>query len=192
MAGPGGNGARDPFRAAARPFGWVAVLALAFMMLMTCADVAMRGAFRVMIWLFGADAIHPYIVSIPGTVDLMEMALAVCIFVAIPGVFLRNENITVDLIDGLNRRRLTFALKLIGLVLALAFLTLALMQLIPPALDRFRSGEGTMTLQLPRWWQAVPIMLGFAGAAVATLLTAVRVARGGAAAAPEPGRSAVD
>lgn len=186
------RGARDLFHAAAQPFGWVAVLALAFMVLMTCADVALRGAFRALIWIFGTAAVHPHMVSIQGTVDLMELALAVCVFVALPGIFLRNENITVDLIDGLGRRRLTFALKLIGLALALGFLVLALTQMMAPALDRFRSGEGTMTLQLPRWWQAVPIMLGFAGSAVAVLFVAGRVARKGPAGAFEPARSAVD
>jgi TRAP-type C4-dicarboxylate transport system permease small subunit len=186
------NGARDPFKAAARPFGWVAVLALAFMVLMTCADVAMRGAYKVLIWFFGADAVYPYIVSIQGTVDLMELALTICVFLALPGVFLRNENIAVDLIDGLGRRGLTFALQLIGLALALGFLVLALTQLWAPALDRFRSGEGTMTLQLPRWWQAVPIMLGFACSALAVLFVAARVVRRGPARAFERTRTSLD
>jgi TRAP-type C4-dicarboxylate transport system permease small subunit len=184
--------AHDPFHAAAQPFGWVAVLALAFMVLMTCADVAMRGIFRMLIWLFGTDAVYPYIVSIQGTVDLMELALTVCVFLALPGVFLRNENIAVDLIDGLGRKGLTFALKLIGLALALGFLVLALTQMVAPALDRFRSGEGTMTLQLPRWWQAVPIMLGFAASAVAVLFVAARAIRRGRAAAFEKTRSSID
>ena len=192
MAEPAPSGTRDLFKAAAQPFGWVAVLALAFMVLMTCADVAMRGAFNVLIRLFGTAAVHPYIVSIQGTVDLMEMALAVCVFLALPGVFLRDENIAVDLIDSLGARGLTFALKLIGLALALGFLVLALTQMMAPALDRFRSGEGTMTLQLPRWWQALPIMLGFACSALAVVFVAARIARRGPAGAFEPTRAAID
>jgi TRAP-type C4-dicarboxylate transport system permease small subunit len=188
----GASGARDLLKTAAQPFGWVAVLALAFMVLMTCADVAMRGAYKLLFWIFGADAVHPYLVSIQGTVDLMELALTVCVFLALPGVFLRNENIAVDLVDGLGRKGLTFALKLVGLALALGFLVVALTQMWAPALDRFRSGEGTMTLQLPRWWQAVPIMLGFGVSAIAVLFVAARVVRRGRAGAVEKTRSALD
>jgi TRAP-type C4-dicarboxylate transport system permease small subunit len=186
------GGARDSFGAAARPFGWVAVLALAFMMLMTCVDVALRTVFKALIWVFGTDAVHPYMISFRGTVDLMELALTVCVFIALPGIFLRNENIAVDLIDGLGRRRLTLALKLAGLVLGLGFLVLALTQMIYPALDRFRFGEGTMTLQLPRWWQAIPILLGFACAAFAVVFVAARTARRGRAGAFDQTKHSVD
>lgn len=192
MAEPAPGAARDWFQTAARPFGWVAVLALGFMMLMTCADVAIRGVFRALIWVFGTDAIHPYMFSIQGTVDLMELALAVCVFVALPGVFLRDENIAVDLVDSLGARFLTYGLRLAGLALGLAFLVLALTQMIYPAIDRFTSGEGTMTLQLPRWWQAIPILAGFACAALGGFAVMLRVALRGPGAAIEKTRSALD
>jgi len=192
VAGAAPTGGRDALRAAARPFGWIAVLALVFMMLMTCADVALRAFFNLLIRIFGVDAIHPHMVSFQGTVDLMELALAVCVFLALPGVFLRDENIAVDLIDSLGSRPLVFALKLVGLALGLGFLVLALVQMIEPAIDRFRSGEGTMTLQLPRWWQAIPILVGFAASAVAVIAVAWRVARRGPNMPPERPRAALD
>ena len=147
---------------AARPFGWVAAAALVFMLALTTAAVLGR-------WLFGLEVF--------GTVDMMEMALAVCIFAALPGVFLRDENITVALVDSLGSARLTFALRLAGLALGLAFLLVTLVQVIPPALDKYRYGEGTMTLQLPRWWQAIPIAVGFACSALACLALAWRLLR---------------
>jgi TRAP-type C4-dicarboxylate transport system permease small subunit len=150
--------------AAARPFGWVAALALVFMMMLTTVAVALRA-------LVGID--------IFGVVDMMEMALTVCIFVALPGVFLRDEHITVGLVDSLRSARLTYVLRLVGLALALAFVVVTLVEIVPPALDKFRYGEGTMTLQIPRWWQAVPIAVGFACSAVAIVLVAWRVLRGG-------------
>jgi TRAP-type C4-dicarboxylate transport system permease small subunit len=192
VAASGTGAPRDLFKAAARPFGWVAVLALAFMVLMTCADVGLRALFSGLVRLFGTDAVYPYMVSFQGTVDLMELALTVCVFLALPGVFLRDENIAVDLIDALGSRRLTFALKLVGLALALALLVLALTQMILPALDRFRSGEGTMTLQLPRWWQAIPILLGFLCSALAVIAVAWRIARRGPQAPLERTRTSVD
>jgi TRAP-type C4-dicarboxylate transport system permease small subunit len=192
VAGARPSGTRDILKAAARPFGWVAILALTFMMLMTCADVALRTFFNLLIRIFGVDAVHPYMISFQGTVDLMELALAVCVFVALPGVFLRDENIAVDLVDSLGSRPLTFALKLVGLALGLGFLVLALTQMIDPAIDRFRSGEGTMTLQLPRWWQAIPILFGFACSALAVIAVASRVARRGPTLPAEQARAAVD
>lgn len=150
------------FESAARPFGWVAAAALVFMLALTTAAVLGR-------WLFGLE--------VYGVVDMMEMALAVCIFAALPGVFLRDENITVALVDSLGSARLTFTLRLAGLALGLAFLLVTLVQVIPPALDKYRYGEGTMTLQLPRWWQAIPIAVGFACSALACLALAWRLLR---------------
>lgn len=151
---------------AARPFGWVAVAALVFMMMLTTVAVLLRA-------LFGIEVF--------GIVDMMEMALAVCIFVALPGVFLRDEHITIGLVDSLRSTRLTFALQLIGLILALVFVVVTLVEIVPPALDKHRYNEGTMTLQLPRWWQAIPIAVGFACSAVAIVAVAWRLIRRGPA-----------
>jgi TRAP-type C4-dicarboxylate transport system permease small subunit len=162
---------------AARPFGWVAVTALVFMMLLTTTAVLARALFKIEVF---------------GVVDMMEMALAVCIFVALPGVFLRDEHITIGLVDSLRSERLTFALRLIGLALSLAFVVVMLVEIVPPALDKYRYGEGTMTLQLPRWWQAIPIAVGFACSAVAIVAVAWRVVRAGAARALELPRHDAD
>jgi TRAP-type C4-dicarboxylate transport system permease small subunit len=162
---------------AARPFGWVAVTALVFMMLLTTTAVLARALFKIEVF---------------GVVDMMEMALAVCIFVALPGVFLRDEHITIGLVDSLRSERLTFALRLIGLALSLGFVVVTLVEIVPPALDKYRYGEGTMTLQLPRWWQAIPIAVGFACSAVAIVAVAWRVVRAGAARALELPRHDAD
>jgi|AP12_2_1047962.scaffolds.fasta_scaffold53956_2 TRAP-type C4-dicarboxylate transport system permease small subunit len=170
MPGDRADRLRARLEMAARPFGWVAVAALVFMMLLTTGAVAARA-------LFGIEVF--------GVVDMMEMALAVCIFVALPGVFLRDEHITVGLVDSLRSKRLTFALRLIGLALSLGFVVVTLVEIVPPALDKYRYGEGTMTLQLPRWWQAIPIAVGYACSAVATIAVIWRLVRGGPARALE-------
>jgi len=155
---------------AARPFGWVAAAALVFMMMLTTVAVGARA-------LLGIDVF--------GMVDMMEMALAVCIFAALPGVFLRDEHITVGLVDSLRSPRLVYVLRLAGLALSLVFVVVTLVEIVPPALDKYRYGEGTMTLQLPRWWQAVPIAVAFACSALAIVAVAWRVLRGGPARALE-------
>jgi TRAP-type C4-dicarboxylate transport system permease small subunit len=151
-------------RAAATPFGLVAAAALVFMMLVTTVSVGARQT-------VGRELF--------GLVDMMELALTVCIYAALPGVFLRDENITVDLVDGLVPPRVQLALRLFALLLAFAFLSVAASQMIAPALDKLRAGETTMTLNLPRWLHWLPILAGFGAGALATAWAGARLWRRG-------------
>ncbi len=171
-----GDAARDLFATAAKPFAFAAVLALAFMVLITTAAVLAR-------WLFRQE--------IFGVVDMMELALAFAVFLALPGVFLRDEQVTVDLIDGLGSKPLTFALRLIAYALGLAFIGLTLSQMIAPALEKLRSPETTMTLQIPRYWHWLPLVVGFAASALAIVAVAVRAVRRGAGYRP-PAKTSLD
>jgi TRAP-type C4-dicarboxylate transport system permease small subunit len=168
--------ARDPFAMAARPFAFAAMLALAFMVLITTAAVLAR-------WLFKQE--------IFGVVDMMELALAFSVFLALPGVFLRDEQVTVDLVDSLGSSKLTFALRLFGYLLGVAFVTLTLSQMITPALEKLGSNETTMTLQIPRYWHWLPVLVGFAASALAIVAVAVRAWRRGAAWRP-PTKTSLD
>jgi TRAP-type C4-dicarboxylate transport system permease small subunit len=168
--------ARDLFAVAARPFALAALLALAFMVLITTAAVFAR-------WLFKQE--------IFGVVDMMELGLAFCVFLALPGVFLRDEQVTVDLVDALGSSKLTFGLRLFGYALGLAFIGLTLSQMITPALEKFRSAETTMTLQIPRYWHWLPLLVGFAASALAIVAVAVRAVRRGAAYRP-PTKTSLD
>ncbi len=141
-------------RAAALPFGYAAAVVLAFMMLFTATAVVMREIF---------DA------PILGVIDVMELALIFCIFVALPGVFLRDENVVVDIIDQAVPKRVRTALRLIGLVLTLVFLVLMMIEMIQPALDKLIDREVTMTLSINRFVHWVPIIFGFALSIVATV-----------------------
>lgn len=154
--------ARDPFATAARPFALAAMIALAFMVLITTAAVFAR-------WIFKQE--------IFGVVDMMELALAFSVFVALPGVFLRDEQVTVDLVDSLGSSKLTFVLRMFGYLLGIAFITLTLSQMIVPALDKLNSSETTMTLQIPRYWHWLPLLVGFACSALAILAVGVRAWR---------------
>ncbi len=156
--------ARDPFAVAARPFALAAMIALAFMVLVTTAAVFAR-------WLFKRE--------IFGVVDMMELALAFCIFLALPGVFLRDEQVTVDLVDSLGSSKITFALRLFAYGLGLAFVTLTLSQMIAPAIEKLNSSETTMTLQIPRYWHWLPLLVGFAASALAIAAVGVRAWRRG-------------
>jgi TRAP-type C4-dicarboxylate transport system permease small subunit len=144
----------DILKRAARPFGFVGALILAFMMLFTTVSVLMRQLLDM---------------PVLGIVDIMELSLVGLIFFAMPGVFFRDENVTVDVIDQIVSRRARVALRLIGLVLTLMFLVMMMVQMIPPMMDKWQYGEVTMTLEINRFIHWIPIIFGFAFSIVATL-----------------------
>lgn len=158
---------------AAKPFGFAAAAVLVFMMLYTTTAVAMREFFNA---------------PILGVVDIMELSLVVCIFVALPGTFLRDENVTVDVIDQLVGWRVQVALRFIGLLLTIAFLVVVLIQMEEPVRDKLSSGEYTMTLEIGRFWHWIPIIFGFAFSVAAAAWVTTHYARFGV---PRPAASIV-
>jgi TRAP-type C4-dicarboxylate transport system permease small subunit len=146
---------RDPdiLKQAAWPFGLAAASFLTFMMLFTTIAVVLRQVFDT---------------PVLGVVDLMELALVGMVFLAIPGVFLRDENVTVDVIDQFVSRRTRLILRLSGLAVTLAFLILMMIQMIPLAMDKWEFSEVTMTLGIDRFIHWIPIIFGFAMSVAAT------------------------
>jgi TRAP-type C4-dicarboxylate transport system permease small subunit len=142
------------FQQAARPFGLVAALILVFMMLLTVVAVLSRQLFDV---------------PVLGLVELSELALVACIFGAMPGVFLRDENIVVDVVDHLVPRRVIHILRMLGLVLALAFLGFTAVTMIEPAWAMFSRDRYTLVLELDLYYFWIPILFGFFLASAATL-----------------------
>ncbi len=67
--------------AAAQPFGYVAALFLLFMMLYTVWSVAER-------YILGSTFV--------GDTELMVMAMAYCVFIAIPAVTLQDQHVAVS------------------------------------------------------------------------------------------------
>lgn len=149
---------------AARPFGFAASLILAFMMLFTTVAVTMRQVFDT---------------PVLGVVDVMELALVGLIFIAMPGVFLRDENVTVDVIDQVVPRPVRRALRLLGLAVSLGFLVLMLVEMIPQAMDKWAYNEVTMTLSINRFTHWVPIIFGFVLSIVATVWVLIHYLRHG-------------
>ena len=137
----------------ARPFGLVASLVLFGMMIYTTYVVILREFFGV---------------AVLGVVDVMELTLVALIFVAIPGVFLRDENVTVDLIDQFLSRRARVVLRLAGLILTLGFLLLMMNEMVIPALDKLEDNDRTMTLGINRFVHWIPILFGFSVSIIAT------------------------
>lgn len=138
---------------AARPFGFAGAAILVFMMGFTTWGVLARQLFNV---------------PILGVVDVMELALVACIFFAMPGVFFKDMNVTVDVVDALVSRRVRVTLRFLGLFLTLAFLCLMMTEMADPAIRKLEDGEVTMTLGMSRFLHWIPIIIGFALSIVAT------------------------
>ena len=137
----------------------MASLFLAAMMLLTVADVALRGLFN--------RPIH-------GTFELIELGLACTIFVALPAVFLRDEHLVVDVVDHLARPPVVRVLDLLGAVASLLVLSVMFWRMVPLARDMQEFGDVTADLSIPKIFYWVPVLVGIGASALATLVFIVR------------------
>jgi len=143
---------------AATVCGAVAAAFCAAMMLLTVADVVARAVFSS---------------PIRGTLEIVELLLAWTFFLALPAVFLRDENIVVDVVDGLAPRWVPHLKRASG---ALAVIVLAVMgwQSWLVAKDSIAFGDVTSDLALPRILYWIPVLAGIIGSGVAALAMLLR------------------
>ena len=107
---------------------------MAAMMLITVADVTLRAAANL---------------PITGTYDLVQLFLVGTIFLSIPEVFQRDENIVIDFIDHIAARKIIDLLKLVASLAALSFLVVLAWRMIGPAIDAARFHEVSPDLSVP-------------------------------------------
>ena len=138
--------------------GWAAGVSLAGMILLTVADVTLRAAFNT---------------PVRGVYELVELLLAGTFFLALPAVFLRDEHITVDVIDTLAPRRVP-ALKRAAEALAVIVLVVMARQGWLAARDAVAFGDITADLGLPRILHWTALLVGVVGAAAGALAMALR------------------
>ena len=132
----------------------VAVLALLVMMLLTTSDVVLRKL-----------ANKPIL----GVTELVELALGVAVFFAIPGVFARGANIAVDMIDQW-RPAWSSMLQKISAVLVVIVLALFTWHMWQPMKDVISFGDTSSDLQIPKIWFMGP---AWAGIVVALVIAVV-------------------
>lgn len=138
--------------------GWIAAVFMAAMMLLTVADVALRAAFHM---------------PIRGAYELVELMLAYTFFVALPAVFLRDDNILVSVIDDLAPRWVP-ALKRFAALLAVVILAVMAWQGWLAARDAFEFNDVTADLGLSRLLHWTALLVGVVGAGIAALAMAWR------------------
>jgi TRAP-type C4-dicarboxylate transport system permease small subunit len=133
--------------------GIAAALCLAAMMLITVADVSLRAFMN-----------YP----IRGTYEWVELLLTGTFFFALPAVFLRDENIVVNLIDDSLPRAVPW-LKRFGLALAAAILAVMAWQGWLSARDVYEFNDVTADLGIPKIWHYLALLIGVGGACLAAI-----------------------
>ena len=145
--------------AAARLLTRVAAIFLLAMMALNVIDVGLRSGFNAPIF---------------GTYEIIELFLAAAAFLAIPEVFLRDQHITIELIDQVVPPAAVRWLKLIGTFVALVFVALLAWHMTQPAREFIEFNDVTIDLHLPLIWKASLVLAAFAFAVVAVLVMFLR------------------
>jgi TRAP-type C4-dicarboxylate transport system permease small subunit len=138
--------------------GLIATVFLGAMLLLTVADVTLRATINL---------------PVRGVYDLIELLLAAMFFVALPCVFLRDENIVVNSIDDIAPRAVPW-LKRIAELLAVMILAVLAWQGFIEARDSYEFHDVTADLGLPRTWHWTAVLIGLIGGALAALAMALR------------------
>ena len=138
--------------------GCIAAGFLAAMMLLTVADVTLRSVFNL---------------PIRGTFELIELLLAGTFFVALPAVFLRDDNIVVEVIDSLAPRWVPI-LKRVAEAFGVVVLAAMAWQGWIAAADSIAFNDVTADLGLPRVLHWTALLVGVIGAALAAVAMTVR------------------
>jgi TRAP-type C4-dicarboxylate transport system permease small subunit len=155
-----GNGLLQLFdRAVAPTLGVFAALVLFAMMLLTCADVVGR-----------------YFLSRPifGAFELTEMLLAALIFAGLPLVTLRNEHVTVDVLDPITPDWLFRVQHVVACALGLLSTGYLAWRLWLRALSMDSAGETTAQLKFKLAYLTYAMSVLMALTALALLVLAFR------------------
>ena len=148
----------------ARGLSWAGAACLVVMMGITIVDVVLRGTLRLPVF---------------GTYDIVEVTLVGVIFLALPEVFLREQHVTVDVVDQVVPPPVTRALRMLAVLTTLGFVGVLGWNMLGPARDAWQFGETTLDLKIPIWVFWVPMLLGIAASVVAMLALLVRIAGAG-------------
>ena len=131
--------------------GGAAGIFLAAMMLLTVVDVCLRKLLNL---------------PLRGTYEIIELLLACTFFIALPAVFLRDENLLVDLVDGAAPRAVPFLRRLAGAI-AVAVLAVMAWQGWKAAAETLVFNDVTSDLAIHRLVYWIPVLIGMVGGALA-------------------------
>ena len=137
-------------------------VALVVMMLFTTYDVIVRAAFE--------TPLH-------GVVDITEIMVLGVAMLGLPEICLRDEQIRVDILDGIVPAKVLKGLKLLGSSATVVFLALLLINVVRPMLDAYRFGDIKADTGFPVYLLFALIFFSLLAAALMTLTDLVRLIR---------------
>ena len=122
----------------------LAVLMVLVMVMLTITDVSMRKF---------VDK------PMTGVTEMVELALGVAFFFALPGVFWRCAHITMDIIDD-HWPQWRSSLQLVASVFNAVVLVVLVWHMWQPMLDVISFGDTSADLQIPKVWFMAPAWMG--------------------------------
>ncbi len=122
----------------------LAVLMVLAMVLLTITDVSMRKF---------VDK------PMTGVTEMVELALGVAFFFALPGVFWRCAHITMDIIDD-HWPQWRLVLQRVATVFNAVVLVVLVWHMWQPMLDVISFGDTSADLQIPKIWFMAPAWMG--------------------------------
>jgi TRAP-type C4-dicarboxylate transport system permease small subunit len=146
----------------AKACGYVSAVFALGMVALTVTDVVLRAAVN--------RPIH-------GVLELVELLLACSIFAALPAVFLRDQNVVVDMVDHAFPRAVP-PLRYAAAVVSFVVLAAMGWYMIPRARDILEFGDVTSDLSIPRILYWIPVLIGVFASAAAALVMVFRRGRG--------------
>jgi TRAP-type C4-dicarboxylate transport system permease small subunit len=108
--------------------------------------------------------------SILGTIDLTQLAVMACVYLAMPLAFLRGTHVGVEFVSDALPAPLTRACKVVAALLTAAFLAAIFWYSLGQARIQLAQGDQSVTLAIPMAWYWAPLLIGLAGSAAAALL----------------------
>ena len=134
-------------------------LAIAVMMVATCWDIVSRQV---------ANA------PLHGVVELVEVMVLASAMLGLPEAFLRDQQISVDLIDGFVPPRVLVILKTIAIILAIVLLAILAFNVVQPLRDAYRFGDVKYDIGVPLYPLYGLIVFSFAASILACVATLAR------------------
>lgn len=111
---------------------------------------------------------------IAGTMDLTQLFVMSCAFLAMPLAFLRNAHVSVEFVTDRLPSRVLLAVEAVAAAISCAFIVASLVCSVEQALLQVGNGDRSQTIGIPIFWYWVPLLIGFAFSALATLMIVVR------------------
>lgn len=108
---------------------------------------------------------------LPGDFELVEMLVAISVFMFLPYCQLTGANVTADLFTARAGRHTVAVLTLLSALIALGFSVLLLWRMYEGLLDYRQYVETTTILRIPVWYAYVPALASLVLLALAALIS---------------------